>query len=537
MSPRSSRHISSKGRGEKPQSGRIEAIIFAMPRRSGILLHPTCLPGPFGTGDLGPEAERFLDWLAAAGQTLWQMLPLGPHGPAGSPYDTWSAFAGNPLLVSPESLMQNGLATPDEVEQARFAPGPVDFAAAASVKQRLLRKAWQAFASGLGCSDLRTRLEQLGDDAETSGWLGDWCLFAALKERLDDAPWLEWPRDLRQREPRALAAARRELAQEIAYHRFAQLLFLDQWSSLRRRAERLGIELFGDLAIYVALDSADVWTHSDLFDLDESGRPNAVSGVPPDYFSATGQLWGNPLYRWRRVAETGYRWWIERIRWSLGLFDLLRIDHFRGFVGYWEVPAGASAASEGRWRVGPGRALFDAIGSELGDARIVAEDLGVITEDVRELRRELGIPGMKVLQFGFGDPRSEHLPHRLDRNTVIYTGTHDNDTARGWFGAADETVRGHARLYLGGSAEEIHWSLVRAALTSVADTAVLPLQDVLGLGPEARMNRPGEASGQWAWRLTARPDADTAQRLRRLTEAAGRHLPTLEPPPDPEPRQ
>jgi 4-alpha-glucanotransferase len=519
------RRIVARRRGRDAAAGRRarRTDLSDQPRTSGVLLHVTSLPGRFGCGDLGPEAERFLDLLAAAGQGLWQVLPLGPTSMADSPYGALSTFAGNPLLVSPERLAEDGLLAAHDLAAApAHDTARADFTAARATRAKLLQRAFErleARAVPAFAEDLAAWAEA----PEQATWLDDWTLFAALRTRLERAPWPAWPEELRRRRADALAAARRELAADLRFHRFVQYAFHRQWARLRARAERHGVRLFGDLPIYLAGDAAETWARPDLFELDEEGRPTRVAGVPPDYFSADGQLWGNPLYRWERARAEGYAWWIERLRAQLRWFHLVRLDHFRGFAGYWEVAAGAATAREGRWVDGPGRELFDALGAALGELPLVAEDLGEITDDVVALRRALGLPGMRVLQFGFGDGTSDHRAHRLEPETVVYTGTHDNDTTAGWFATAPEAERRRALDYLGCAEDEVPWALVRQAWTSVAEVALAPAQDLLGLGGEARMNRPGIAGGNWTWRL--RPGAfDDAlvARLRRLTEVGER---------------
>ena len=488
-------------------------------RRAGVLLHPTSLPGRFGIGDLGPEAERFLDWAQAAGQSLWQVLPLHPttHG---SPYGASSAFAGNPLLISPERLGEEGFLSREALSGfAASSPGRVDFAAARRSKESLLRACWE---ESRGNGRVLEELESFRNAPEQAAWLADWSLFAALKERSPEG-WASWPEGLRRRHPEALATARHELQGEIAYQEFAQFLFFRQWARVKAEANRRGIAILGDMPIYVVLDSADVWARQDLFLLDSAGRPELVAGVPPDAFSKTGQLWGYPLYRWDEMERDGFSWWIARLRRALFLADAVRIDHFRGFAAGWSVPAGAETAIGGHWIPAPGLELFEAVRRALGDAPLVAEDLGVITDDVRRLLSALGIPGMKVLQFGFSEDDSEHLPHRHVPNAVVYTGTHDNDTARGWFAAVSEEERRRALDYLGGDGRAIEWDMIRAACESVANTAVVPLQDVFGLGSEARMNTPAVAGGNWTWRAAASDfTAERAKRLRRLAALTGR---------------
>lgn len=467
-------------------------------RAAGLLLHPTSLPGPFGIGDLGPSSDRFLDWAQAAGQKIWQVLPLGPTG-GPSPYGSLSAFAGNPLLVSPERLVEDGLLPAGALADAPdFPRDSVAWDEVRAWKDRLLRDAWSRAAAS---SSLETDVD---DFRRASPWLADWSRFAAR---------------------RALgpAAVRSGVEAEARYQEFLQLLFFRQWERVRREAERRGIALFGDVPIYVASDSVDVASRPDLFDLDRERKPIEVAGVPPDYFSETGQLWGYPLYRWDRMEEEGYAWWIARLRAAFGRTDLVRLDHFRGFAEYWAVPAGEETAANGRWRPGPGRALFDAVRKELGDVRLVAEDLGTITPDVQALLDETGIPGMKVLQFAFYGEDGPYLPHRYPMNSVVYTGTHDNDTARGWWNGLTGEERGRVSEYLGSDGRDIAWDLIRAAYTSVADRAIVPVQDVFGLGSEARMNTPGEGGNSWSWR--AREDDFTperAARLRSLAELTGR---------------
>jgi len=504
-------------------------------RRAGILLHPTSLPGPHGIGDLGGAAHRFAAWLAAAGQRLWQVLPLGPTGYGDSPYQALSSRAGNPLLVSLEVLRDEGWLDAADLDGAPAGDGrSVDFGAVGPWKRERLARAASAFARG-AAAGARAELEAFR--AREAGWLPDWTLFAVLKEAQGGGPWHEWPTPLARREPAALDAARTSHAEAIFAETFAQWCFFRQWEVLRARCRSLGIDLVGDLPIYVAHDSVGVWTRPDLFRLDERGAPALLAGVPPDYFSATGQLWGNPLYDWDAVARDGWRFWIERVGGALALVDRLRLDHFRGFEAYWEIPAGAGNAMGGRWVRGPGAALFAALQDALGPLPFIAENLGVITPEVEALRRRFGFPGMAILLMAFGtDPQApSFLPHAYDRDTVAYTGTHDHDTVMGWWlGGAGDSVRTEAevaeekdfaRAYLATDGAEMSWVLVRALLASVADTAIVPLQDVLGLGSEARMNVPATVGGNWRWRF--REEAVTvplAERLARLTGLYGRSL-------------
>ena len=491
-------------------------------RRSGILLHPTSLPGD-GVGDLGAQAYRFVDWLALAGQTLWQFLPLVAVGEGGSPYNGLSAFAGNTLLVSPDLLVEDALLDEDEARAPHpFSPSRADFAGSARWKEPLLHRAHAAFRASAS-PGLRAGFAEYRE--REAAWLDDWTLFRALRDEHGGGSWVTWPAPLRARDPGALADARERLAGEVERHALGQFLFDRQWGELRRYANGRGIILVGDVPIFVAHDSADVWANQHLFELDEEGHSTAVSGVPPDYFSATGQRWGNPLYRWDVLERDGYRWWVERFRRTLEMVDVARIDHFRGFESYWAVPAHEETALHGTWRPGPGAKLFAAVEKELGPLPLIAEDLGIITPEVEALRDELGLPGMRVLQFAFGgeDHDNPHLPANYVRESVAYTGTHDNNTALGWY--RDEASPG-ARAELAevaGSLDEPNWRMIEVVLRSDADLAVVPLQDVLGLGSEGRMNTPGSSSGDWLWRFA---DGDLtpalAARLRGITAASGR---------------
>ena len=493
-------------------------------RCSGILLHPTSLPGGYGIGDLGDEVIAFLDWAASAGVRLWQVLPLNPPGYGNSPYGCLSSFAGNPLLISPQRLLQEELLPPHAADHVPLFPDDhVDYDRVIEYKMRLLRQSWQHFAAHAG-DEQRRALAAFESDARQREWLDDWALFMALKEHNGGRMWSEWEHGQAARDPEAMERASIDLADDVRFHKYVQWLFFRQWATVRQAAHDRGIRIMGDVPIYVACDSADVWASRELFQLDDDGQPNVVAGVPPDYFSATGQRWGNPLYRWDVLRETDYRWWVSRIHSNLQLADVVRLDHFRGFAAYWEIPASESTAMHGRWMPGPGRALFDAIKADLGDLPLVAEDLGFITPEVHELRRSMRIPGMRILQFAFGQADSPHLPHRYDPHTVVYTGTHDNDTARGWYDNAPAEERRVAETYLGCDGATIAWSMIRALYTSVAYTSIVPVQDILGLGSDARMNRPGAgAEGNWSWRLTA--GALTRQRaatLRRLAHVTGR---------------
>src|SRR5918997_655012 len=476
-----------------------------LPRASGVLLHPTSLPGRFGIGDIGPAAYEFVDFLAGAGQTYWQIMPLGPTGYGDSPYQSFSAFAGNPLLVSPERLREDGLLTEDDLKGVPELPfDRVDFERVIDAKRDLLQIAFDNYRA----EDSRLRDEYAGFLNYASAWLDDWALFAALKDEHKGASWHTWQPGLARRDRAALDYAREAFSERIAAHKFFQFVFFYQWFHLKKHCAARGVKLVGDMPIFVAHNSADVWSRPELFQLNEDGSPRVVAGVPPDAFSETGQLWGNPLYDWDAMRRDNFKWWAERVRSTLSLVDVVRVDHFRGFAAYWEVPADHETAERGRWVNAPGRELFDSLRGARGALPIIAEDLGTITPDVHKLRDDFGFPGMRVLQFAFGgDPDDTHLPHNYARNTVVYTGTHDNDTTRGWFAArSDERAGGDEALgrerenalkYLGTDGREIHWDFIREAFKSVADTAVVPAQDLLGLGSDARMNTPASAEGNW----------------------------------------
>lgn len=497
--------------------------VLTTDRRAGILLHPTSLHLGDGVGDLGAGAEAWLEWLETAGQSLWQILPLGPTSLGNSPYSGLSAFAGSPLLISIDRMVADGF--PCDLSsraKPRFPRGRVHYRSALRWKSSVLRRTWSRFRS-MPDRGTHDAFHAFREAPEQRTWLPDWSLYCALRGRFRGRAWVDWDGELRRRVPDALERARRGLEDEIAYHDFCQFLFFRQWGAAREAAHRRGIAVMGDVPIYVAHDSADVWAHQHLFLLDGAGIPEEVAGVPPDYFSATGQRWGNPIYRWDVMAAEGFRWWVERIRANLRVADLVRIDHFRGLVAYWSIPSAETTAVRGRWVPGPGRSLFDAIRSSIGSLPIVAEDLGVITDDVRALRDELGLPGMRVLQFAFYDGDSEHLPAHHPASTVVFTGTHDNDTARGWFEGLEPEVRARVEIALGRREASIEWDLIRAAYDSPARTVVVPMQDVLGLGSEARMNIPSVPEGNWEWRLAPEPlRPDLAERLRRLAESTGR---------------
>jgi len=470
-------------------------------RSAGILLHPTSLPGPHGIGDLGPAAYAWLDALARARQSWWQVLPLGPTGFGDSPYQSFSAFAGNPYLINPDFLVQDGLLEKSDLAGARFPADHVAYGPVIEFKNALLGKAWGSFQAG-SAPTLRQPFEKFS--SQHAHWLGDYALYMALKDAHGGAAWLTWDEELRCREPQALAEAQRRLAKPVGLHKFRQFLFFRQWQKVLSYAHGKGIKLIGDCPIFVSADSADVWANPELFLLDKDRQPIAVAGVPPDYFSSTGQLWGNPLYDWDVLRQTGYAWWIARIRATLEQVDLIRLDHFRGFEAYWAVPAGNPTAEIGRWVKGPGADLFEKLRSALGGKLpLIAEDLGLITPEVEALRDRFNLPGMRILQFAFGGA-AEHrfLPHNYERNTVVYTGTHDNDTTVGWFRTLNDNERRQLRRYAPQAEHEGAWGLLRMAWASVADYALAPLQDVMNLGTEARMNMPGRPSGNWGWRFT-----------------------------------
>jgi 4-alpha-glucanotransferase len=489
-------------------------------RSAGILFHPTSLPGPYGIGDLGPAAYAWIDALARAGQTWWQVLPLGPTGFGDSPYQSFSAFAGNPYLVSPDLLVRDGLLQRSDVEGVSFPADHVDYGPVITFKTGLLERAWEKCRAG-AAPGLRDAFEHFGK--QHAAWLDDFALFMALKDGHGGKAWSEWPRELVLRQPATLDVARKSHADRIDLHRFRQFLFFRQWEEMRRYAQSKGIRLIGDLPIFVSADSVDVWANHDLFLLDAQRRSTAVAGVPPDYFSRTGQLWGNPLYNWDALRQTGYAWWLARLRASLSLMDMVRLDHFRGFEAYWEVPANMPTAEVGRWVPGPRSHFFQAVHDALGGLPLIAEDLGLITPAVEALREEWHLPGMRVLQFAFSDgPKNVYLPHHYVNNTVVYTGTHDNDTTHGWFAGRTGEELAFLNRYVRRS-DDISWDLIHLAWSSVADYALTPLQDVLSLGTEARMNMPGRPAGNWGWRLTDEmPLRAALDRLAKLTDAYGR---------------
>ena len=505
-----------------------------IPRAAGILLHPTSLPGRYGIGEIGPEAHRWVAHLHGMSQRLWQVLPLGPTGYADSPYQTLSTFAGNPLLISFEALREEGLLLEADLKNFPcFPQDRVDYGPVIEARIPILEKAARSFARRAS-AQLKSGLAKF--EEENHFWLEDYALFTTLKKHHGNGPWTNWPAPLVRRDPKALQAAHKEHGPGIRQAKILQFLFFHQWDALRREAKSRGVSIIGDVPIFVAHDSADVWCRPDLFFLDSNGQPTVVAGVPPDYFSVTGQRWGNPLYRWEVHEQEGYAWWTSRLKAAFSLYDIVRIDHFRGFAAYWEIPGTEPTAVKGRWVPGPDRKLFDAAKTALGSMPIIAEDLGVITPDVEKLRDGLGYPGMRILQFAFGDdPKAaEFRPESYPVGCAVYTGTHDNDTTVGWYQSEPgkdstrtpeqiERERHNIRTYLKCDGTQIHWDLIALALRSNANTALYPMQDVLGLGSPARMNVPGRESGNWAWRFRwDQLTPEIEQRLGRLTREANR---------------
>jgi len=497
-----------------------------MKRASGVLLHITSLPSPFGVGDFGPGAYRFADFLAAARQTYWQILPLTATSLVygNSPYDSYSAFAGNPLLVSPEAIVDDGLLRPQDFEERPAVPGErVEYKTALPYKMRLLEKAFERYQAR-GSNDII--FEKFCH--EQADWLEDYSLFVALKANFEGAPWSDWPASLRDRDKTALAQWKKRCREEMKKEQFFQYLFFKQWTALKHYGNQKNLRFIGDVPIYVSGDSVDVWANPQLFKLDREKRPSVVAGVPPDYFSKTGQLWGNPVYRWEVLKETRYAWWLKRLRHNLACFDGIRLDHFRGFVAYWEVPAGEKTAQNGQWVKAASDDFFATLVLQFPEIPIFAEDLGLITPDVRAVMKRFGFAGMKLLLFAFGsDPANNpYAFHNHEKNSVVYTGTHDNNTVKGWFqNEASAEERERLAHYVGHkvSADAVHWEMARLALMSVAETAIVPMQDLLGLGEEARMNRPATNEGNWAWRLA--PGQITpalAEKLAETTSLYGR---------------
>ena len=493
-------------------------------RSSGILFHPTSLPGKYGIGTLGKEAYAFIDFLKKSRQKLWQIFPLGPTGYGDSPYQSFSSFAGNPYLIDFDLLIEAHLLSEEDLRDVFFGDNEeyIDYGAIYNQKYPLLRKAYENFKSSDN-HEMRENLEHF--KRENASWLNDYSLYISLKNHFNGLPWNEWAHDIKNREHGAMEHYKNELADDIEYHNFIQFLFFKQWGDVKRYANENGIKIIGDIPIFVAADSSDAWANPEIFLFDEERKPVKVAGVPPDYFSATGQLWGNPLYNWQKLKETNYSWWVERVRANLSTCDIIRIDHFRGFEAYWAVPYGDDTAINGQWEPGPGIDLFNAIKSQLGELPIIAEDLGLMTQGVIDLREATGFPGMKILGFAFDSgEENDYLPHTYTKNCVVYTGTHDNDTLIGWFQKAKEEDRQFARDYLNSrSDDEIHWDAIRGAWSSVASMAISPVQDFLGLGSEARINTPGVAAGNWQWRLIHGVLTDElAERIAKLTRVYSR---------------
>jgi 4-alpha-glucanotransferase len=503
-----------------------------MHRTSGLVLHPTSLPGRYGIGDFGPTAFQFIDFLVAARQQRWKILPLGPTSYGDSPYQCLSAMAGNPLLLSPEMLLQRGyVSAADLADLPDFPQDKVDYCAVRAWKSPLLQRAFARFQAKLQAD---AQDANPGADArefaafcsQHAFWLDDFASFCAIKQQQQGQAWQHWPTELRQRQPQALASWQADHADAINYHRFIQFEFFRQWAALKRYANQRGIRIIGDLPIFVALDSADVWANQDLFELDGDGNAIVVAGVPPDYFSATGQRWGNPLYRWQRMAQDNYGWWQQRLKLLAGQVDCMRIDHFCGFENYWAIPGSEATAVNGRWIKGPGQHFFDTIKQHLGQLDIIAEDLGILTPEVVALRENSGLPGMRVLHYAFGSGNDNpYLPHHYVEHCVAYTGTHDNNTTRGWFRSMAQHERDHLQHYFGRGFDEgsISFEMTRAVWHSKANTVLIPLQDALNLDERARMNYPGSMEGNWAWRYRSEQlTPQLGQQLAGLNAESGR---------------
>jgi len=491
-------------------------------RASGILLHPTSLPGKYGIGTLGYEAFRFIDFLVKAKQKFWQILPLGPTGFADSPYQCFSAHAGNPNLIDLEFLVKKHLLNQEDLNNiSELGDNSVDFGVLHNVRAPLLEKAFEAFPER---TDNTEKLRLRNFIKNQNHWINDYALFRAIKEHFQQKPWYLWDEPVKRKEPDAIKHFQSVLQRRIDYHKFIQYLFFIQWIDVKDYAHKKKIRIIGDIPLYIALDSADAWSNPELFEFDEKRNPLRVGGVPPDYFSETGQLWGNPLFRWDILKKTGYKWWIERIKTNLFLFDFVRIDHFRGFSAYWAVPYSEKTAINGKWIAGPGKDFFETLKKELIDLPIIAEDLGVITPDVEELRDGFNLPGMKILEFAFDSSEAnDYLPHNYPRNCIVYTGTHDNDTVVGWFKKSKEDDREYVLDYLNSDGRDINWAFIRLAWASVANTSIVPMQDILGLDSSARMNLPGTTVNNWTWRAKTGDFSDEiAEKLAAMTILYGR---------------
>jgi len=491
-------------------------------RASGILLHPTSLPGKYGIGTLGKAAFDFIDFLVKSKQHFWQILPLGPTGYADSPYQCFSAHAGNPNLIDFDLLVKTKLLYPEDLEDfPRFPENTIVYDALQNARLPLLKKAYHEFVT---YADNTEKLAYRNFLKDNTHWINDYALFRAIKANRHQKPWHQWEPALKMREPEAIKTIQALLHEEIDFHKFLQFLFFRQWMAVKDYAHKNNIKIIGDIPLYVAMDSADSWANTELFEFDNQRNPIRVGGVPPDYFSETGQLWGNPLFRWDVLKETGYRWWIDRINTNLLLYDIIRIDHFRGFAAYWAIPYGEKTAIQGEWIPCPGKDFFESLRKHFGNLPIIAEDLGVITPDVEELRDGFDLPGMKILQFAFDSSESnDYIPHNYIKNCIVYTGTHDNDTVAGWFAAASLEDKKYMLDYLNATDNEIHWTLIRLAWSSVANTAIVPMQDLLGLGSDARMNLPGTTINNWQWRAkTSDFTTALAEKLAHLTCLYGR---------------
>jgi 4-alpha-glucanotransferase len=485
-------------------------------RQSGILLHPTSLPGNFGVGSIGNEAFEFIDFLYESGQKLWQILPIGPTGYGESPYQCFSSIAGNPILISLEKLVEDGLLDKSDIDGYECKnEKTVNFEKAKKIKYLLLEKAYKTFAKTITNNN-----HFLIFCSDNSFWLDDFSLYFSLKEEFDQEPWNKWPNGIRLRTDENINKYSSKLKGRIIFHKVVQFIFFKQWLNVKKYANSKGIKIIGDIPLYIAYDSADTWTSPENFHFDSNGKPLQVAGVPPDYFSKTGQLWGNPIYNWKHLEQDNFSWWIKRIRMNLRLFDIIRIDHFRGLAAYWSVPYGEKTAVNGRWINAPGKKLFKTLIKELGDLPIIAEDLGVITPDVEELRDSFQFPGMKILQFAFDSKeKNEYLPHTFNKNCVVYTGTHDNNTTIGWYKSITAADRKFVKEYIGTFEEGIAKALTRLAWSSVANVAIVPLQDILGVDEEGRMNLPGTRSKNWIWRYRQNDlTANHAEWLNKLTK-------------------